>query len=132
MSSFELGFRLGQAVGWLGYIFSVVTGDWRAANIQIAFPDWTREEVQHCAKRHFKELVANLLCSFVLLEKPWDDVRKHLDVSNFERASERINGAKSVIWTINHIGNWELFVFCASLFVPASMVSFTVRYRIDI
>jgi lauroyl/myristoyl acyltransferase len=111
-------FRLGQAVGWLGYNF---LGGYRRlawANIQIAFPDWTGEEVQRCAKRHFKELVANLLCSFVLLEKPWDEVRKHLDVSNFERATERINGAESVIWTINHIGNWELFVFCAKLVRP--------------
>src|SRR3984893_9183270 len=111
-------FRLGQTVGWLGYNF---LGGYRRlawANIQIAFPDWTHEEVQRCAKRHFKELVANLLCSFVLLEKPWDEVRKHLDVSNFERAVERINGAESVIWTINHIGNWELFVFCAKLVRP--------------
>ena len=61
------------------------------------------------------DLMANLLCSFVLLEKPWEEVRKHLDVSNFERAKERINGAKSVLWTINHIGNWELFIFCAAL-----------------
>ena len=111
-------FRLGQAVGWFGYNF---LGGYRrlaCENIQIAFPDWTREEVRRCAKRHFKELVANLLCSFVLLEKPWDEVRKHLDVSNFERATERINGAESVIWTINHIGNWELFVFCAKLVRP--------------
>ena len=64
------------------------------------------------------DLMANLLCSFVLLEKPWEEVRKHLDVSNFERATERINGAKSVLWTINHIGNWELFIFCAALVRP--------------
>ena len=111
-------FRLGQAVGWLGYNF---LGGYRRlawANIQVAFPDWTHKEVQHCAKRHFKELVANLLCSFVLLDKPWDEVRKHLDVSNFERAKERINGAESVIWTVNHIGNWELFIFCANLVRP--------------
>ena len=111
-------FRLGQAVGWLGYNF---LGGYRRlawANIQMAFPDWTREEVQRCAKRHFKELVANLLCSIVLLEKPWDEVRKHLDVSNFERATARINKAESVIWTVNHIGNWELFVFCAKLVRP--------------
>ncbi len=111
-------FRLGQAVGWVGYIF---LGGYRRlawANIQIAFPDWTREEVQRCARRHFKELVANLLCSFVLLDKPWAEVRKYLDVSNFERATDRINGAESVIWTVNHIGNWELFIFCANLVRP--------------
>ena len=108
-------FGLGQSVGWLGY---KLLGGYRrlaAANIKIAFPDWSREEVERCTKRHFKDLMANLLCSFVLLEKPWEEVRKHLDVSNFERAAARINGAKSVLWTINHIGNWELFIFCAAL-----------------
>ncbi|MEA3144924.1 MAG: heptosyltransferase, partial [Verrucomicrobiota bacterium] len=68
-----------------------------------------------CTKRHFMDLMANLLCSLVLLEKPWAEVQKHLDVTNFEKVTERINGAKSVLWTINHLGNWELFIFCAAL-----------------
>ena len=109
---------LGRSAGWLGYY---LLGGYRrlaASNIRIAFPDWSREEVEHCSKRHFMDLMANLLCSFVLLEKPWEEVRKHLDVSDFERATERINGAKSVLWTINHLGNWELFIFCAALVRP--------------
>jgi heptosyltransferase-2 len=108
-------FGLGQSVGWLGYN---LPGGYRrlaVANVKIAFPDWSREEVKRCAKQHFMDLMANLLCSFVLLEKPWEEVRKHLDVSNLERARERIEGAKSVLWTINHIGNWELFIFCTGL-----------------
>ena len=111
-------FGLGQFFGWVGYN---LLGGYRrlaAANIKIAFPDWSEEEVKQCARRHFTDLMANLLCSFVLVEKPWEEVRKHLDVSNFERATERINGAKSVLWTINHIGNWELFIFCAVLVRP--------------
>jgi len=108
-------FGLGQSVGWLGYHLLWGYRRLAAANIRIAFPDWSREEVECCAKRHFRELVANLLCSFVLVEKPWEEVRKHLDVSALERARDRIGGAKSVLWTINHIGNWELFIFCAGL-----------------
>jgi heptosyltransferase II len=108
-------FRLGQSVGWLGYI---LLGSYRrlaAANIKIAFPDWSDQEVTRCTRRHFMDLMANLLCSFVLLEKPWAEVRKHLDLTNFEKVAERINRAKSVLWTINHLGNWELFIFCAAL-----------------
>ena len=108
-------FRLGQSVGWLGY---KLLGGYRrlaAANIKIAFPDWSDQEVKRCTKRHFMDLMANLLCSLVLLEKPWAEVQKHLDVTNFEKVTERINGAKSVLWTINHLGNWELFIFCAAL-----------------
>ena len=127
-------YLLYRGVGWLLGSFAVALGVWSgsiagrlgyhllggyrrlaAANIKIAFPDWSRQEVERCSKRHFMDLMANLLCSFVLLEKPWEEVRKHLDVSKLERAKERINGAKSVLWTINHIGNWELFIFCAGL-----------------
>lgn len=111
-------FRLGQFAGRFGYL---LLGGYRrlaAANIKIAFPDWSRQEVERCSKRHFMDLLANLLCSFVLLDKPWSEVRKHLDVSKFELAKDRINGAKSVLWTINHIGNWELFIFCAALVRP--------------
>jgi heptosyltransferase-2 len=108
-------FRLGQSVGWLGY---QLLGGYRrlaAANIKIAFPDWSDQEVTRCTRRHFMDLMANLLCSLVLLEKPWSEVQKHLNVTNFEKVTERINGANSVLWTINHLGNWELFIFCAAL-----------------
>jgi heptosyltransferase-2 len=111
-------FGFGQFAGLIGYY---LLGGYRrlaAANIRIAFPDWSSEEVEHCSKRHFMDLMANLLSAFALLEKPWEEVRQRLDVSNFERATERINGAKSVLWTINHIGNWELFIFCAALVRP--------------
>jgi heptosyltransferase II len=111
-------FVLGQSAGWLGYYLLGAYRRLAAANIRIAFPDWSRDDVERCSKRHFMDLMANLLCSFVLLERPWKEVRKHLDVSNFERAAARINGAKSVLWTINHIGNWELFIFCATLVRP--------------
>jgi lipopolysaccharide heptosyltransferase II len=106
-------FRIGQGIGWCGH---ALLGGYRRlarANIKIAFPDWTREEVNRCAKQHFMDLVANLLCAFALVEKPWEEVQRYLDTTKFERALERINGAKSVLWTINHIGNWELFIFCA-------------------
>ena len=106
-------FRFGQAIGWFGHL---LLGSYRRlerGNIKIAFPDWSREEVNLCAKQHFMDLVANLLCAFALVEKPWEKVEKYLDTTNFERALERINGARSVLWTINHIGNWELFIFCS-------------------
>jgi heptosyltransferase II len=111
-------FRLGQSVGRLGYALLRGYRRLAVANIKIAFPDWPEDEVERCARRHFMDLGANLLCSFVLLEKPWEKVRKHLDISSFERAKERIDGARSVIWTINHIGNWELFIYCAGLVRP--------------
>jgi heptosyltransferase II len=121
-------FRSGQAIGWFGHL--LLGGYRRLAreNIKIAFPDWSRKEVNRCAKQHFMDLVANLLCAFALVEKPWQKVERYLDTRNFERALERINGAKSVLWTINHIGNWELFIFC-SRFVRPGKQKHGVIYR---
>jgi heptosyltransferase-2 len=111
-------FRFGQVIGWFGHL--LLGGYRRLArrNVKIAFSDWSRKEVNRCARQHFMDLVANLLCAFALVEKPWEEVKKYLDTTNFERALERINGAKSVLWTINHIGNWELFIFCARFVRP--------------
>ncbi|HZC58734.1 MAG TPA: lipopolysaccharide heptosyltransferase II [Chthoniobacterales bacterium] len=111
-------FRFGQAIGWFGHLLLGAYRRLARRNIKIAFPDWPREEVNRCAKQHFMDLVANLLCAFALVEKPWEQVKKYLDTTNFDNALERINGARSVLWTINHIGNWELFIFCAVLVRP--------------
>src|SRR5689334_17417865 len=84
-------FRIGQAAGAIAY---VLLGRYRrlaCANISVAFPDWSSPEVKRCTKRHFMDLGANLLCSLVLVGKPWEKVRKHLDLSNLEQIQERMN-----------------------------------------
>jgi heptosyltransferase II len=111
-------FRTGQVIGWLEYYLLGGYRNLAKANIRIAYPDWSRKEVDRCAKQHFKDLIANLLCAFALAEKPWAEVRKYVDTTIFDAALERINSAKSVVWTVNHIGNWELIIFCGGLVRP--------------
>jgi heptosyltransferase-2 len=104
-------FRFGQMIGTAAH---VLLGPYRklaCANIKTAFPDWSAGEVERCAGRHFRNLGANLLCSLVLMGKPWETVRKYLDLTNLERIQGRMNDVHSLVWTINHIGNWELFVY---------------------
>lgn len=111
-------FRLGQGIGWLGYR---LLGKYRrlaSANIRIAFPDWSDTEVAHCAESHFKDLAANMLCSFTLLKKPWDEIKKHVDLSSMERSRERVDAAPGFILVINHIGNWELHTLVANALRP--------------
>jgi len=66
------------------------------------------------------DLGANLLCSLVLMGKPWETVRKYLDLTNLERIQERMNRVGSVVWAINHIGNWELFVYTVRIVRPGT------------
>jgi heptosyltransferase II len=111
-------FRGGQVIGWIGYYLLGGYRDLAKANIRIAYPRWSREQVDQCARQHFKDLIANLLCAFALGEKPWAEVRKYVDTTNFDRALKRINSARSVLWTVNHIGNWELIIFSRELVRP--------------
>jgi lipopolysaccharide heptosyltransferase II len=111
-------FRAGQVIGWVGYYLFGGYRNLAKANIRIAYPDWSGEQVNQCAKQHFKNLVANLLCASALVEKPWEEVKKYVDTTNFDRALQWINTAKSVVWTLNHIGNWELIIFSRELARP--------------
>ena len=113
-------FRLGQAGGAIAYGFLGPYRRLACGNIRIAFPDWSSREVKRCAQRHFMGLGANLLCSLVLMGKPWEEVRKHLDLSNLEQILERMNNFQGVLWTINHIGNWELFVYTVRVLRPGT------------
>jgi heptosyltransferase II len=113
-------FRFGQVTGVIAH---VLLGSYRrlaCENIRIAFPDWSSREVERCARRHFADLGANLLCSMVLMGKPWETVRKYLDLTNLERIQERMNRVGGVVWAINHIGNWELFVYTALVVRPGT------------
>ena len=102
-------FRLGQALGLLGYL---TLGKYRklaSANLRIAFPEWTKKQVRKNAREHFQTLTANLLCSAVLTQKP-REAPSYIDISPLLAAASRIKDASSVIWVINHVGNWELFI----------------------
>jgi len=113
-------FRFGQAAGAIAYVLLRSYPRLARENIRIAFPDWSSREVERCARRHFMDLGANLLCSLVLMGKPWETVRKYLDLTNLERIQESMNRVGSVVWAINHIGNWELFVYTTRIVRPAT------------
>jgi heptosyltransferase-2 len=111
-------FRLGQALGWMAY---AVAGRYRriaADNVRIAFPAWSRSEVDRWVRRHFQTLFANLLCSLPLAQMPWEKVRRYLDLASFEARMPEVNREKAVIWVLNHIGNWELMIHAAHYFRP--------------
>jgi lauroyl/myristoyl acyltransferase len=93
----------------LGYL---VLGRYRklaSVNVRIAFPEWTKKQVRKNGRDHFQTVTANLLCSLVLTQKP-HKANSYIDISQLLAAAPKIKAASSVIWVINHIGNWELFI----------------------
>jgi lipopolysaccharide heptosyltransferase II len=111
----RLTYLAGLILGWFGFFLLGKYREIAIANIVGAYAGWTDLEVKKCACRHFQRLCANLLCAFVLLQKPWRKVRKHFDCSDLERVRAQLDEAQRVVWVINHLGNWELFVFTVLL-----------------
>jgi heptosyltransferase II len=102
-------FRLGQGIGWFGYLLLAKYRRLTSVNLRIAFPEWTTGQVRKIGQQHFQTVTANILCSVVLTQKPYA-ADACIDISPLLAAAAKIKAAPSVIWVINHIGNWELFV----------------------
>jgi heptosyltransferase-2 len=125
----EATFRFGCLLGQIGYW--ILPGYRKLAlwNLRIAFPEWSREARIQCAKKHFEGLAANLLCGFVLTQRRWTEVARYLDISEFKANLDRINPASSVIWVLNHIGNWELMIFGPQWMGPGIYTVFYQKLR---
>src|SRR5260370_18109864 len=101
-------FRGGQTVGFLGYVLLFPYRQLARRNVRIAFPHWSPEQVERCVRAHFQNLVANLLCGFVLREKPWEKVKPLIDFTKVRSTDEETAGAECIVADVTHIGNWEL------------------------
>jgi heptosyltransferase II len=101
-------FRGGQAIGFLGYILLIPYRQLARRNVQIAFPDWSPEQVERCLRAHFQNLVANLVCGLVLREKSWEKVKPFIDFTTAQATAEETAGAQCIVAAVTHVGNWEL------------------------
>ena len=102
-------FRLGQALGFFGYLVIAKYRKLASANLRIAFPEWTKKQLRKNGREHFQTVTDNLLCSLVLTQKS-QKANPYIDISQLLAAAPRIKAASRVIWVINHIGNWEFFI----------------------
>jgi heptosyltransferase II len=101
-------FRGGQAVGFLGYMLLIPYRQLARRNVRIAFPDWSPMQVERCVRTHFQNLVANLLCGFVLGEKPWEEAKRFIDFTTVGETAEETADAQCIVAAVTHVGNWEL------------------------
>jgi lauroyl/myristoyl acyltransferase len=73
-------FRLGQALGSLGYLVLAKYRKQASVNVRIAFPEWAKKQVRKNGRDHFQTVTANLLCSLVLTQKP-HKANSYIDIS---------------------------------------------------
>jgi len=93
----------------VGYLILAKYRRLTTVNLRIAFPEWTNRQLRRNGRAHFQTVTANLFCSLVLTQRP-ETATSYIDISPLLAAASKIKAASSVIWVINHIGNWELFI----------------------
>lgn len=108
--SIETVFRIGFALGWLGYYFA---GPYRRLvhrNLEIAFgEEKSAAERAWIAHRHFANLGANLFASIKLPMLSREEILRVVEVEGLETLQAG-NAAKSgFVMVLAHLGNWEMF-----------------------
>ncbi len=103
-------FRLGQALGWVGYVFAVPYRRLAVHNLTIAYGGQrSPREIRVLARQHFLTLGANLLCSIKTEKFDAARLREVADVDGLENILASFARRKGIVLVISHIGNWELF-----------------------
>ncbi len=103
-------YRIGQALGWLGYLTCWPYRRLAVSNLTIAYGDGlSRPEIRRLARLHFTTLGANLLCSIKASNFDAARMREIAQVEGMETIRAALERGKGVVLIISHIGNWELF-----------------------
>ncbi len=106
----EAIFRVGWALGWLGYY---IAGPYRRLvlhNLAIAFaPEKSPRELRKIARDHFASLCANLLSSIKLPMLSRAEIEARVKVEGIETIDAGIIANGGFVMVISHLGNWEMF-----------------------
>ena len=103
-------YRLGQALGFLGYLLFWPYRRLAVGNLTIAYgTTLSPAEVRRLARLHFTTLGANLLCSIKASNYDAAKLRAIAQVEGMETIRAALERGKGVVLVISHIGNWELF-----------------------
>ncbi len=105
----RLLFRVGEILGFIGWL---TLGDYRRLaqkNLALAFADRSPCELRRLTRRHFQRLGANLLSSLKIGTMPIDRIAECVTIENPEPVHAELRAGRSVVFALSHLGNWELF-----------------------
>lgn len=103
-------YRLGQALGWAGYLVLAPYRRLALRNLTIAYgAEKSPAEIRRLARAHFSTLGANLLSSIKAAALSVDQLREIAAVENIASIRDALDRGKGVVLVISHFGNWELF-----------------------
>lgn len=112
-------FRGGATIGWIAYWVLWPYRRLATRNLTIAFGDQkSPAELRRMARAHFTRLGANLVSSVKFASMPGKEILKHVAVENLEALKAAVANGKGVVFTISHLGNWEVLAQVSPLVFP--------------
>ena len=107
-----LGFRrasaLGGQLGLLGYRPLGIRRSVVVRQIQAAFPDWSREQVDATARESYENLGRTSVEAALLSRLSRDEFMDLVDSPTVHVAERAIAQGKGLILLLGHFGNWEM------------------------
>ena len=103
-------YRLGQALGFLGWLLAVPYRRLVRANLTIAYGGRkTPDEIRRLTRQHFLTLGANLLSSIKTVRFDAAGIHEVCPVEGIEHAINALDQGKGIVMVLSHMGNWELY-----------------------
>ena len=106
----RLLFRIGELLGLGAWMFLPGYRHLAQQNLAIAFGDAkSPAELRRLTRRHFQRLGANLLCSVKLGTMPLEKIAGCVVLENAELVHNELRAGRALVFTLSHLGNWEIF-----------------------
>ncbi len=120
--SVAMAYRLGAALGLVGYYLGWPYRRLALRNLEIAFGD-SKSPRERCAlaRKHFTSLVGNLLAGLRIARMPAEEVRKLAVIEGWEHVEKLLANKPPLVGLISHIGNWELLAQLLPLLLPGAV-----------
>ncbi len=97
----------------LGFVIWLALPSYRQLardNLRLAFAgEKSAEEQREIARRHFRRLVANVICGLKFPSLTPEQILAHVTVENVEAMHRCFRSGRPVVLILSHLSNWELF-----------------------
>ncbi len=119
LTPLEVCARLGSMAGTLAYLFFPNYRKLAINNLTIAFGrEQNAEWIRQTARRHFRSLGSNFLCSLKLPLMQQEEILKRVKVEGLEYPYAVAAQGKSILHAVCHLGCWELLTNAPAMLVP--------------
>jgi len=105
----------GKILGAAAYFLDVPHRRIVRRNLRFAYPDWSREKVEHISRRVFQNLGISFLEFFQVASLSREQVLDRVRVVGLENLQNALKSKTGLILVSAHLGSWEtgmLFVCC--------------------